>query len=328
MRHPIELLEDFEENYTVPSKITSKTTKRELKAIKEAFKRKTDRMKIIWDRSMKIHDITGSEATTYQTEFKAVRKDLCIQLLSPDFKNRYADELERVTGSGDFFKLLEQIIGTVTSKDEKTEAENKLQEISRWANEQETFCRFYDRIEHLAHKASDGKDELKSYFINKTFNSNLSPEIKRYLMDHDQNQGTAQEKAEFLDKREKYKKKPEINAITNAEIFQIQMEELTSQISRQFLDLKNEIFEIKKVSAESKAQSRPRSNEQNRLIEEAARFIKYDEKRPRKERCEKCGFFNHPTNECRGTSTRKCYICEQVGHLSAVCPLKKQLSKN
>lgn len=329
IRHPVELLEAFEENFNVTTKVSSKTTKKELKSIKETFKRKAERMQLIWDRSMKAHAVAGSEATLFTNEFQAVRKDLCLQLLTTDYRNRYADEFERVSGSGDFFRLLESIIGTVSDKDEKNNAEEKLQEISRWANEQETFVRFYDRIEFLAEKASGGNPDLKSYFLKKTFNSNLSPEIKRYLMDHDHSTKTTREKAEFLDKREKYKKKPEINAISNVDIFQVQIEELTSQISRQFSDLKNEIFEIKKVSADSKDQNRPRSKEQTRHIEDTAKFLKGGEKRSNKERCGKCGFFNHSTEECRGTSTRKCYICEKIGHLSAVCPLKTQLiSKN
>ena len=329
IRHPVELLEAFEENFNVTSKISSKTTKKELKSIKENFKRKIERMRIIWDRSMKAHAITGSEADTFTIEFQAVRKDLCMQLLTTDYMNRYADEFERVSGSGDFFKLLESIIGTVSEKDEKNEAETKLQEISRWANEQETFVRFYDRIEFLADKASGGNRDLKSYFLKKAFNSNLSPEIKRYLTDHDKSQATTREKAVFLDKREKYKKKPEINAISTSEIFQIQMEELTSQISRQFSDLKNEICEIKKVSADSKDTSRSRSKEQSRHIEDTAKFLADGEKRSKKERCAKCGFFNHATEDCRGTSTRKCHLCNEIGHLMAVCPLKARLlSKN
>ena len=170
------------------------------------------------------------------------------------------------------------------------------------------------------------------YLLNDSFNSNLSPEIKRYLVDHDQSTGTAKEKAAFLDKREKFKKKIEINAVSVTDILKDQMESLTSQLSKQFNDLRNEIYEIKKVSAESKAKENYHSKEQKRHIEDTANFFKQTDtgaKQEKRERCRKCGFFNHKTEECRGTSTRKCYICDEIGHLSAVCPLKKALmSKN
>ena len=104
MRHPIELLEDFEENYTVPMKITAKTSKRELSNVKKAFNRKNDRMKIIWDRSIKIHEIKEPELTTFKNEFKAVRKDLCIQLLADDFRKSYSDE-HTFCGRGDLCQL-------------------------------------------------------------------------------------------------------------------------------------------------------------------------------------------------------------------------------
>ena len=331
-RHPMEILEDFEESFSINSKISKTTSKRELKSIKELFKRKNDRMKAIWDRAMKLHEISGEEADSFKTEFQAVRKDLCLKLLTPEFFSRYSDQFERVTGSRDFFKLLEQIIGTVTDTDIKNEAKQKLREISRRANEEETFTMFYERIDFLAEQASESKYDLKMYLLNESFNSNLSPEIKRYLVDHDQSNGTAKEKAAFLDKREKFKKKIEINAVSVTDILKDQMEALTSQLSQQFNDLRNEIYEIKKVSAESKARENKHIYEQRRHIEDTANFFKQQETKPRREnreRCRKCGFFNHKTEECRGTSTRKCYICEETGHLSAVCPLKKTLlSKN
>lgn len=331
-RHPMELLEDFEESYSIKSKISKSTTKRELKTIKELFKRKNERMTAIWNRAMKLHDIVGDEATTFEAEFKAVRKDLCLQSLTPEFYNKYSDQFERVTGSLDFFKLLEQIIGTVTTTDLKNDAKQKLREISRRASEEETFTMFYERIEFLAETASESKHDLKMYLLNESFNSNLSPEIKRYLVDHDQNTGTAKEKAAFLDKREKFKKKVEINAVSVTDIFKDQMEALTSQLSQQFSDLRKEIYEINKVSAESKAKEHVRSTEQKRHIENAANFFKQTEAKPKwenRERCQKCGFFNHKTEECRGTSTRECHTCKQIGHLSAVCPFKNaRASKN
>ena len=331
-RHPMEILEDFEESFSIKSKISKTTTKRELKSIKELFKRKNDRMTAIWNRAMKLHEISGEEADTFEAEFKAVRKDLCLQLLTPEFYNRYSDQFERVTGSLDFFKLLEQIIGTVTSTDIKNEAKQKLREISRRANEEETFTMFYERIDFLADQASESKHDLKMYLLNESFNSNLSPEIKRYLVDHDQSTSSAKEKAAFLDKREKFKRKIEINAVSVTDILKDQMESLTSQLSQQFIDLRNEIYEIKKVSAESRERENKRSYEQRQHIENTANFLKQNEtktRRDNRERCRKCGFYNHKTEDCRGTSTRKCYICEEIGHLSAVCPLKKTLlSKN
>jgi len=113
---------------------------------------------------------------------------------------------------------------------------------------------------------------------------------------------------------------------------------------REIAAIRDEIGAIKRISSRPESETWREQQRQERAnhVETAARFTR--ENRPeqferghqndsrrdprQKERCTRCGYTNHKTEECRGGSTKRCYVCDKVGHMSFVCPLKAQFSKN
>lgn len=355
IKHPLEVLEIIEDGFEVSTKITPETSKKELQRIKKDFEKKIERWTLIWNRSIKAHGLEetdkSSEKSKYMLEFQRTRERLCLQLLSSKFYSKYEDELEDITGSKEFFNLLENIIGTVTKADAAKEAHQALRDISRRIDEEESFTRFYARIEKLAKIASDGKTELQNYFIKETFSANLTPELKRYLLDMDKEHECAEDKAAFLDKKLKHKKKASVRAISPTELLlQEQVDALTAQLAEvpetikaimansdsQLQMLRSEIGEIKKITTQQSNNSwkNERKREQKEHLETTAKFTQdryrneKGQNRQQEERCKKCGYTNHRTEECRGTSTKRCFVCDSVGHMSFVCPLKQRFSKN
>ena len=397
--HPLEILSLISESYEVDTRVSQATTKEELKEIREAFKDQHEVWELQWKRGIRDHNIEEPEATSLARQFKKLRRRLCMKLVTSEFRRKYEDEFAEIQGSSDFFALLESIIGKVLEKDTKIAAEDKLSDITRRVNDEETFTRFYQRIEKLANTASSGEINLKNYFIRKAFFSNLSPEQKRYLLDHSKQDESAEATAKFLDSKQKYKCKPVIKAVSAGELLlQEQVAALTAQlsavpdliktalgqsvdsavtnqlssirddigeikrfssrpisdtwgsaeISNQLSSLRNEICEIKKISSNPNPDTwgKDRKREQENHVESTARFTRnYDNRQNnhqeqryqnergqtetrRKERCQRCGYTNHKTEDCRGGSTKKCFVCDQSGHMSFVCPLKMRFSKN
>ena len=131
LRHPIELLEAFEDNTEPRTRITTKTTSRQLKSIETDLKEKLERMRLIFDSSIKAHEIKNEVKDTLDAEFKRTRRRICLSFLDATFRERYDDEFDDVKGSTDFFNLLHQIKGEQSTDDEARDARKKLNEISR-----------------------------------------------------------------------------------------------------------------------------------------------------------------------------------------------------
>ena len=381
--HPLEVLGEIVESYEVDEKISQSTSKEQLKEIRENFTDQHEMWELRWKRAMKDHDIVEPEAAALAKQYKKVRRRLCLKLLSSEFRRKYEDEFAVIQGSTDFFALLEDIIGKVSVTDQKNKAEDKLTDIVRRVKEEETFTRFFERIDKLAHTASSGEVALKNYFIKKAFFSNLTPDQKRYLLDHNKENENAKEAAKFLDSKQKHRCKPTIKAVSAGELqLQEQVAALTAQLAAvpdiikealgtsvkqavstqlhsirdeigditksssrpendiwmdQLLSIRNEIGEIKRVSSrpEQDTWSDQRRQDQIDHVETTARFTdkrQQSENRPResrpKERCKRCGYTNHKTEDCRGGSTKRCFVCDQIGHMSFVCPHKPKYSKN
>ena len=350
IEHPFDVLATIEESYEVDTKISPKTTKRQLRRIKEEFKEKAERWGLLWTRSTKAYEIKDTELVSYETQFRKTRRRLAIKLLSTEFRQKYEDELDDAKTSSEVFSLMEDIIGKVSDSEERKDAKDRLRDISRRTEEEESFTRFCARIEKLAKIASGGEKILSDYFVKESFFANLSPELKRYLLDQDKENQSPMETAKFLDSKKKNLRKAGIRAISAAELqLQEQVAALTAQlaavpdiiretlgqsvnsaVSDQMHAIRNEIGEIKKISskAASNTWKEERRQEQAQHVQTAANFMGQqqpqrarDDSR-RKERCRRCGFTNHKTEDCRGTSTKRCFVCDQTGHMSFVCPLK------
>ena len=121
LRHPLELIEAFEHNTDPETKITTKTTKRQLKSITKTLKEKIDRMQIIFSTSLQMYDIKNEEKDKLESEFRKTRRRICLAHLDSTFKERYEDEFEDIKGSGDFYILVNQIIAEPNKDEEARE---------------------------------------------------------------------------------------------------------------------------------------------------------------------------------------------------------------
>jgi hypothetical protein len=288
LRHPIEILQNFEENFreSVP-KIMLKMPKRKMQDIKSKFTTDTEDMSTILNTAMKNHNITpgSDEEKKINARLKKTRLRILMSYLSKDFENRYEDELRGLTGSTDFFQLLGEIIGTVSDADLVKDAKEKLADISRDTEEEETFSktRFIKRVSNLVKIACKDVEILTNHYIEESWNRNLTPELRRYLLDQDKMAQAPQKTAEFLDKMKKYKRKPDVNVISARDIiFQEQTDNLSSQfasfpdmireslsvsissiVQQQVKAMTSEIADIHRISAKKESQKSTENQQQN-----------------------------------------------------------------
>ena len=360
VRHPIELLEAFEHNTESSTRISKETNKRQLKNIIATLKRQIDRMQLIFQTSLKIHDIKNDERTTLENEFRATRRQICLSHLDPAFRARYDDEFEDIKGSSDFYVLVNQIIGETNPEDEARDARSKLKDICRRDEEEETFTRFYTRLEKLATTASKGDDSLKKHFLDEAFHSNMTPDLRRYLLDQGKSKQSPKAIAEYLDTMKKHKRTVMIKAVAAEDtLLREQVAALTDQFSnlpemikeslgvslqslmdRKFDSFRNEIFNVNKVQATTqipkKQNETQQSYEQKSAIDATTRFTRHqqsnhNDQRPVKQMerhpdgtpitCRGCGLREHSQQNCRGRVI--CRNCGQRGHIQDICRMPK-----
>jgi len=359
VRHPIELLEAFEHNTEPTTKISNKTTKRQLKSTIGTIKNKIDRMQLVFQTSLNLHDIKNEERTSFEKEFKATRREICLSYLDPNFRERYDDEFEDIKGSSDFYILLKQIIGEVNPEEEAREARSKIKEISRRVEENETFTRFYTRLEKLANTASKGNDTLKKHYLDEAFHSNLTPDLRRYLLDQGKSNESAGKIAEYLDSMKKHIKRVEIKAVTAEDtLLREQVCALTHQfthlpqlledslgsslksmIDEKIDNIRRELASINKIQPknESQRETKPQQTyEQRNAINTTSQFTRQSgtaapNQNPWRQlerhqdgtpiTCHACGVKGHSKKNCRGTVV--CRNCGQRGHIAGICRMSK-----
>ena len=359
VRHPIELLEAFEHNTEPATKITINTNKRQLQSTITTIKTKMERMQLIFQTSLNIHDIKNEERTAFEKEFRATRRAICLSYLDTKFREKYDDEFEDVKGSTDFYNLLNQIIGEVNPEEEARDARSKIKEIGRRVEENEKFARFYTRLEKLATTASKGNDTLKNHYLDEAFHSNLTPDLRRYLLDQGKSKISSKEIAVYLDSMKKNEKKVEIKAV-NAEDTLLREQvtalahqfanlpqlledslgsSLKSMIDSKIDNMRREIADINKiqpVKETSREHKREPTYEQRNAIDTTSKYTRQNgqdstDQRPQRQlerhadgtpiTCHACGLKGHSKKNCRGTVI--CRNCGQRGHISAICRMSK-----
>ena len=368
LRHPLELLRNFQEEYreSVP-KITPRMSKRKLQDIKKQFKYDLEEMKSLFDESVEAHNVTtGSEKhQKLETQFERTERRILMSYLSAEFESKYEDELRNIVGSEDFFKLMEEIIGELSETDLVKEAKEKLRDISRNSEEEETFLRFVGRITQLAEIASKKVKVLQEYFIDEAFDRNLTPEIKRYLLDQGMTGKSTTETAKYLDKMKKHKRKPNVNVINTRDlILQEQIDTLSAQfatfpdmirdsltssissiVQQQIRSIQSETGDINKISTKQQSQTNKDLQRDDRPAPRRPQQNEFRQERPNEQRshqneypahfqfapngkpyrCTKCGVLGHESRYCKGT-TLTCRYCGEPGHIKFACP--KKMAKN
>jgi hypothetical protein len=368
LRHPLELLRNFQEEYRESTpKIIPKMSKRIFQDIKEQFNYDLEEMKALFDESVEAYNVTpGSEKhQKLQTQFQRTQRRILMSYLSPEFQRKYEDELRNLTGPSELLTLLGEIIGEVSDADLIKDAQEKLRDISRNSEEEETFVRFTGRITQLAEVASKKVKVLQEFFIDEAFNRSLTPEIKRYLLDQGMTGKTTEETAKYLDKMKKHRRKPNVNVISTRDlVFQEQIDELSAQfasfpdiiresltssissiVQQQIRYLQPETSAINKIAAKPsprqeetpRRDDRPqprrpqeseyRSNRQDQQGYQENRYPDHFQFAPdgKPYRCTKCGVLGHESRRCRGT-TLTCRYCGEAGHIKFACP--KKMAKN
>ena len=359
VRHPIELLEAFEHNTEPTTKITTNTNKRQLKNTIATIKTKIERMQLIFKTSLNLHDIKNDERTSFEKEFRATRREICLSYLDTKFREKYEDEFEDIKGSSDFYTLLNQIIGEVNPEEEAREARSRIKEICRRVEDNETFARFYTRLEKLATTASKGNDTLKTHYLDEAFHSNLTPDLRRYLLDQGKSKVSSNEIADYLDSMKKNVKRVEIKAVNAEETL---LREQVTALAHQFTNLpqmlenslgsslksmidakidnmRREIADIDKIqprSEPSRENKREPTYEQRNAINTTSTFTRQRgtdsaDQRPMRQlerhqdgtpiTCNACGLKGHSKKNCRGTVV--CRNCGQRGHIAAICRMSK-----
>ena len=234
--HPLVLLRGFEETYRehTPT-ITLKTSKRKFQDIKQQFQEDNEDMLSLLESSMLAHKIEkdSDEEKKLKVKFERISLRILKSHLSNDFEERYEDELRSLKpGSDDFFKLVGEIVGTASEEDLVKEAKRKLNDISRDSENEETFSRFITRVTKLAEVASKKVKILTDHFVGECWDRNLTPEIKRYILDQGKTGETPEKTAEFLDKMKKHKRRIEVREVSAREILlQQQIDALTNQFA-------------------------------------------------------------------------------------------------
>ena len=268
IRHPIELLQTFEDNFRCLSpKVTPEMNKSKLQDIRTEFDDGVERMDFLFKTAVTAHNITSPEEKIKLDHlFKKTRKRLCLSLVSPAFEKKYERELRQITGSKDFFNLLTEIFGTLSDKEKIRKAKEELQEMTRNSDEEESFTRYLKKITLLAKEASKNCDILSKHYEEETFDKCLTPEIRRYLLDQGMSDKDPKTTAEYLDKMKKHRKKAAVRAISAQDLLlQEQVNALTTQITNlptlirdslgttlmndKIEQLERELAQVKKISS-------------------------------------------------------------------------------
>ena len=159
---------------------------------------------------------TDSYSLTDDRGIKQMQDEGRIEIIKSSFDKsfleEYREDMDYNKTAKELLDFLKEVIGVESTEKIAEKAENKLIGSTRKIATEEKFTRFLTRLNQIAKKIGDNQ-EINSHLVNRAFRKNLTPDIIAYLRDHDRERKTAAEIAEFLDKKEKYKKHASLNAI-------------------------------------------------------------------------------------------------------------------
>ena len=314
--HPIMAISQAGRCFKLANAPLSKTTNpKESTALFEKLDNLAKNFSLYTNGVLKEYNGTDKEEITALQ--KEVERGILFSAISPDFYTKYADEIDAAKDYENLKKLLTEIIGTQSQAAQKVEAERIFHSAVRDIEAEEKFTRYLKRLERLSKKVS-GEPKVQEYLVSQKFTKGLSPENKTFLVDQDQDEGTLLEKANFLDKRQKYKPVADTNALgTTAGRFhelQLQNEKLKEELISFKSEMKQLIIGMRDVDVNQTK------------VEKESNVQKQTRAQPRQPQrhphCQRCGLRNHRADTCRGHSFT-CHICNRKGHLSNVCPARR-----
>ena len=272
-----------------------------------------------------------AEKATIEKTINYYRRLIILSTLNDDFQKKHKKEIQKAKDSNELHKFIKELIPAQSSSQLQEKATTELNEMTRYIDENETFTRFLNRIRATAVDAAN-EETIQTWMINSQFKKNLTPKIKQFLLDHDKDNSTTEEKAKFLDSKNKYLKTESVNLLQTSEItemkekIEIQNNALSELLEcvgglKMKLDSQVEINAIKNTKYEPNQEeiiktsslASPNSR-QNWLYNKFGKPI----------RCGKCGMLGHYKNICPGTCKAICHLCQKQGHLQSACPTKSQ----
>jgi len=254
----------------------------------------------------------GTTSTTTTTDAMVVeciadgKRDIVFSALSKDFEMKYRKDMNNYTSATDLLKFIKQTFGELNKRQRANAAQRELNNLARRSSDNEPFELFLQRLERTAAGVSD-EQLIQKHHAELTFRANLTPSLNAFLLDHDKLEEDCATIAKYLDAKMKHKKSIEVNLVERmSKIDQLEqmMIDLTQLVQTSLQTQSTEQPTINAIGRTSKANSAPK-NWNN----------------ARKERCAKCGMFNHTTSQCSGRCNMTCRRCHRIGHLEAVCKL-------
>ena len=273
---------------------------------------------------------TGDPAKeTIEKSINYYRRLIILSTLNDDFQKKYKKEIQKAKTSNELHEFIKELIPAQSSSQLQEKANSELNEMTRYIDENESFTRFLNRIKTTAADASNEKT-VQTWLINSQFKKNLTSKIQQFLLDHDKHNSTAEDKAIFLDSKNKHLKTESVNLLQASDVAGMQetieiQNNALSELLECVGDLKMKIDSHLEVNAIKNTKNYPTRDEikgsfaspnirQNWLYNKFGKPI----------RCGQCGMLGHYKNICPGTCKAICHLCQKQGHLQSACPTKTQ----
>ena len=272
--------------------------------------------------------------TTKETIEKSInyyRRLIILSTLNDDFQKKYKKEIQKAKDSKELYKFIKELIPAQSSSQLQEKANNELNEMTRYIDENESFTRFLNRIKTTAADASN-EETVQTWMINSQFKKNLTPKIQQFLLDHDKNDSTAEEKAKFLDSKNRHLKTESVNLLQTSDVAEMKEKiEIQNSALSELLecvgDLKMKLdsqVEINAIKNQKHQPSRDKTVKTRPLALADIRQNWLYNKFGKPIRCGQCGMLGHYKNICPGTCKAICHLCQKQGHLQSACPTKTQ----
>jgi hypothetical protein len=224
-----------------------------------------------------------------------------------------------------------------------------LTDATRNIQAEEKFINVYNRLKNIDEEMIGADAAVKTHYIEKIFNANITPQIRSFLLEQNATEKTTKEICVLLDKCQKYKKNTNI-FLVSAETSDEKIENMTNMIQSladqntalleqnksilhfmktKFHDLDVKLNKIKSESKPEFQQKKPKAEFENKGQRPIPTTWERDQN-GLPVRCNRCGFQGHLGVNCRGTCRATCNICRKQGHIAPACPelQNRQISKN
>ena len=256
------------------------------------------------------------------------RRLIILSTLNDDFQKKYKKEIQKAKTSNQLYEFIKELIPAQSPSQLQEKANTELNEMTRYIDENESFTRFLNRIKATAADASD-EETVKTWLINSQFKKNLTSKIQQFLLDHDKNNSTAEEKAKFLDSKNKHLKTEKVNLLQTSDMAEMKekidtQNSALSELLECVGDLKMKFDSQLEVNAIKNTGNRDETRKTSSLSPSDIRQSWLYNKFGKPIRCGKCGMLGHYKKICPGTCKAICHLCQRQGHLQSACPTKSQ----